>query len=141
MLQREVIKVIIGWFGLWCLTPLLTIFQSCTVLMWHFFLTIFQSCPVLMWHFFLTIFQSCTVLMWHFFLKIFQSCTVLRWHFFYNRNWAQRCQLRLAQNLELKWLLLIYFSRKELSEQYRIKSKAWDLRCNEKSLSSKTYHW
>jgi len=82
MLQREVIKVIIGLFGLWCLRPLLTIFQSCTVLMWHFF---------------------------------------------YNRNWVQRCQLGLAQNLELKWLLLIYFSRKELSKQYRIKSLRFEM--------------
>jgi len=29
----------------------------------------------------------------------------------------------------------------DFSEQYHIQSKAWDERCDEKSISSKTYQW
>jgi len=36
---------------------------------------------------------------------------------------------------------LICFARMDFSEQYHIKFEARDVRCDEKSITSKTYQW
>jgi len=38
-------------------------------------------------------------------------------------------------------MLLICFARMDFSERYHIEGKARDVRCNEKSISSKSYQW